>query len=77
MKKVYVAVNAEFTPDGQILPRSFVWADGRSFEIDRISDIRPAASLKAGGVGTRYTCTIRGRQIFMFLENSRWFMEGK
>jgi hypothetical protein len=77
MKKVFVTVSAEFTPDGQILPRSFVWEDGRRFTVDRVIDIRPAASLKAGGMGTRYTCSIQGRQAFMFLDGNRWFMEGK
>jgi hypothetical protein len=76
-KKVYVNVTADFLSDGQIIPRSFVWEDGRSFEIDRIIDIRPAASLKVGGQGLRYTCRIMGKQSFMFLEDGRWFMESK
>lgn len=77
MKKVYVAVTAEFSPDGDIMPCSFTWEDGRRYEIDRVLDIRPAASLKAGGIGTRYTCRILGRVKYMFLEDTRWFMEGK
>lgn len=77
MRKVYVTVNADFTADGKVLPRSFIWDDGRNYEVDRIIDIRPAASLKAGGCGIRYTCRIRGKEAYMFLEGSRWFMEGK
>lgn len=76
VRKVYVAVNADFSPDGKITPRSFRWDDGREFEVDRVLDIRQAASLKAGGQGIRYTCRIRGKEAYMFLENGRWFMEG-
>jgi hypothetical protein len=77
MKKVYVEVFAEFTSEGLILPRYFVWEDGRRFAVDRVLDIRPAASLKAGGIGTRYTCSICGKRTYMFLDEDRWFMEGK
>ena len=75
--KVYVDVTARFDADGNILPLSIQWEDGRSFEIDRILDIRPAVSLKAGGCGIRYTCRIRNQQTYLFLEGNRWFVEKK
>ena len=56
--KVYVDVTAEFSSDGKIIPLTFVWDDGRIYEIDRVLDIRPAASLKAGGFGLRYTIKV-------------------
>lgn len=77
MRKVFVSVNADFEPEGNILPRAFVWEDGRRFSIDRITDVRPAASMKAGGFGMRYTCEVLGRRTFLFLDGNRWFMEGK
>ena len=40
-------------------------------------DIRRAASLKAGGAGIRYICRIRGRVKYLWLEESRWFVEAK
>ena len=46
--KIYVKVAAEFTPEGQIKPMWITWEDGRKFEIQRITDCRRAASLKAG-----------------------------
>ena len=77
--KVYVEVNADYKKDGTIFPRSFIWEDGKRYEIDRVLDIRPAASLKAGGIGLRYTVRIRKKEVLMFLEElhgaSRWFME--
>lgn len=79
MRKVYVEVNAEFMPDGMVIPLSFTWEDGRTFEIDKLLDRVRAASLKAGGVGMRYTVRVKGRETYMWLEDdcNRWFMEGK
>lgn len=37
--KVYVAVRAEFTEDGTMLPREITWEDGEKYEIDRVSQI--------------------------------------
>jgi len=79
--KVYVGVNAFIDPSGNIEPVSFVWEDGNTYEIDKIIDKRPAASLKAGGAGIRYSVKVRNKQTYMFLEEShgvnRWFMERK
>jgi hypothetical protein len=78
MSKVYVSVMAEFTAEGQLVPRSIQWEDGRVFDIQKVTDVRRAASLKAGGVGTRYTCQISGQQKYLFYEdNNLWFVEGK
>ena len=46
--KVYVNVMAEFTNDGRLLPRSFIWMDGHVYEIQKVTDVRRATSLKAG-----------------------------
>lgn len=79
--KIYVTVNAEFHAGGLITPLSLVWEDGRVYEIDRVLEIRPAASLKAGGAGIRYTVRILGRERYLFYETfgstPRWFVEGK
>lgn len=78
MSKVYVEVMAEFTKDGELIPKSFVWTDGIRYEINRITDKRRAASLKAGGAGMRYTCIIEGQEKYLFYEdNNMWFMEGQ
>ena len=45
------------------------------FEVDRVRDIRPAASLKSGGAGIRYTCSVEGRLTYLFLEETKWFLE--
>ncbi|MBQ3151530.1 MAG: hypothetical protein IJB86_09830 [Clostridia bacterium] len=76
-KKVYIDVITHFDKNGTILPLRILWEDGTEYDIDRIIDIRPAASLKAGGCGIRYTCMIKGHKKYIFLENQRWFAEGK
>lgn len=74
--KVYVDVTAEFSKDGDLVPKSFRWEDGQVYEIERVKDVRRAASLKAGGVGMRYTCVIDGQEKHLFYEdNNMWFME--
>ncbi len=73
--KINLEVNADFDLDGNIRPRAITWEDGRVYEIDRVLDVRRAASLKAGGVGMRYTCRISGREVKLFNEEGHWFME--
>jgi hypothetical protein len=75
--KVYVKVGAIFHPDGKLMPVVFWWEDGRRYGIDRVIKIQRSASLKAGGIGMRYTCMVNGKQIHLFLEEDRWFLERK
>lgn len=82
--KVYVDVTAKFNSDGFLIPISLTWEDGHVFEIDRVTDIRQAAAMKAGGQGDRYTIWVRGKQSYLFFERNcsltgnnlgRWFVE--
>lgn len=79
MSKIYVEVFARHSADGKVCPEAIVWEDGRLFAIDKILDVRPAASLKAGGQGTRYTCDIGGNVRYLFYDNDgvHWFVEGQ
>ncbi len=74
MIKQYVEVLARFDKDGKIIP-FMLKLDDEKYEIDRIRDIRPAASLKSGGAGIRYTCSIMGVTTYLFLEETKWFIE--
>ena len=73
--KEYVKVRADFTVDGRLIPLKFRTEDGPAQVIDRIIDVRPAPSLKAGGQGTRYTCRVGERLIYLFNDRNRWFTE--
>lgn len=75
--KVFVAITAEHDTNGIIKPTILHWEDGRKWDIDKVYDVRQAASLKAGGQGMRYTCRIAGKQVFLFCDDGKWFIEGK
>ena len=47
------------------------------FKIDKVKDIRRAASLKVGGTGTRYTVIICGKESYLFNDENKWFVEAK
>lgn len=76
MKK-YVDMIVHYTEDGQIIPLAVRWSPDELFEIDRVLDVQRAASLKAGGAGIRYTCRIKGREKYIWLEEDRWFVDAK
>jgi len=75
--KHYVEVLSRTDEDGRITPVSIKWDDGRTFEIDRVLDVRQAASLKVGGTGVRYLIRIGHTTTYLFHEDPRWFVESK
>lgn len=68
-------VHALFTANGSLLPMAIKWSNGRTYPVDRVLDVRRAASLKAGGVGIRYTCRILGQERYLYFEDPSWFVE--
>ena len=77
-------VEVRFDENGEMLPHIIIWEDGKKYEIDRVTDIRPAPAMKAGGQGDRYTIWIGGKQSYLFFERAatvtgcnlgRWFVE--
>lgn len=71
---MYLEVTAKFDSTGRIVPISFICA-GRKINIDRVSDARPAASLKHGGQGMRYTCRTGRKSYYLFYDEGKWFLE--
>lgn len=74
MSKVFVSITAEHDVKGVTKPTILHWADGRKFVIDKVYDVRQAASLKAGGVGLRYNCLIAGKQVYLYNDEDKWFI---
>lgn len=72
--KCYLHVWASFDEAGQVKPLAFEW-EGRRVAVDRVLDVRPGASRKAGGSGMRYLCRVRSHRISLYLEEQRWFVE--
>ena len=72
--KVYVQVNVQFRENGIMLPREIIWEDGVRYEIDRVTDIRQAAAMKAGGQGDRYTIMVHSADARNSFRYSRMFV---
>lgn len=70
-----ISVVAIMNSSGQIVPLSIIWNDGRKFDVDRVLEIKKAASTKGGGMGLRYTCKILGKEKFLWLDGYVWFVE--
>ncbi|WP_337404913.1 hypothetical protein [Porcipelethomonas sp.] len=70
-RKVYVEVTAKFDTEGNITPLAVTWKDGTVYEINKIVDKRRAASLKAGGIGVRYTCRTSVLNHYRFASTSQ------
>ncbi len=75
MGKVFIDVIAEHDKSGRIRPLLLTWVDGSKYEVDRVLDVRQAPSLKGGGLGIRYTCRIRGKEVHLFCDEGKWFIE--
>ena len=75
MGKTFVAVTAVHDAEGKTKPLSLVWTNGKQYEIDRVIDVRQAPSLKGGGLGMRYTVRVRGKEVYLFEDDGRWFVE--
>lgn len=66
-RKVYVQVEVDFSPEGQMRPRELIWEDGTRYEIDRILDVKQAAELKCGGQGADTLSWFEERKGICFL----------
>jgi hypothetical protein len=73
--KIELHIIVEHLPNGQAIPKSIIWEDGRKFTIDKVLDIRKAAATKCGGIGIRYICKICGKEAAIYNEDDIWFIE--
>ncbi len=76
-RKVFVEVTAKFDTEGRIIPLSLLWEDGTVYEINRVLDVRRAASLKAGGMGIRYTVSKAADKAICILKNQNGLWKQK
>ena len=80
-QRIYVEMRVNFSEDGTMRPVHIKWKDGLVYEIDRVLDVRRAASA-AGSMGIRYTVKIMGQERRIYFEDTysdtgrpRWFVE--
>lgn len=85
-KKIYVKVTTDFDSTGYMSPRTIIWHDGRTFQIDEVRDFKPAANPESAFRKDCYTIVIKGKEKHLFFERSdsdfrsrigRWFVEGE
>lgn len=74
-EKIYVDMIVIQYRNGNLRPLYLIWENGQKYQIDKVIEIRKAASLNAGGRGIRYTCKIQGKTKYLFLEDDKWFIE--
>lgn len=77
MRKVFVNVIVNYNKEGLLMPDSFIWENGEKYDIDKVIDYKKAPSLAVGGQGIKYKCRVRNKEISLFLEEDKWFIEGK
>ena len=65
MGRINLDVLVEHKANGKVLPKTNYF----------IAAFKAAPALKTGGIGTRYLCTICGRQRAIFEVRGLWFVE--
>ena len=81
-RKVFVSVLLAVDTDGKNRPYRIKFEDdpvyeNQVFKVDKVKDVRRAASLKVGGTGIRYTVIICGKESYLFNDENKWFVEAK
>ena len=81
-RKVFVSVLVWYDTEGNCKPYKIKFEDdpvyqNKVFNIDKVIDVRRAASLRVGGTGIRYSIRIEGKQSYLFEDENRWFIEAK
>ena len=71
----YVTMYIEVLPEGQVVPLSILWKDGRKFTVEQIINIKNNSPVRSGGRATKYTLIIQGQTCDFFGENGKWFVE--
>ena len=76
-KKVFVSVIIKISPEGEILPLSIIFEDGKEYKINKLIYSQRAHATKVGGTGIRYTVVIGKQKTHLFEDEGRWFVEAK
>ena len=85
-ERVYVNIVLFVDSTGFMKPSAIKWTDGRTFDIERIRDFRPASAAGNDINGDCYTVVIKGQDRYLFFEEAnphfsgrlgRWFVEVK
>ncbi len=72
MEKVFVQVDSEKRENGDVIPRTITWVDGRAWNIDRV--IHSCASLDGEYEGIRYTIFIGSAERYLYKAGHAWYV---
>ncbi len=72
VKKIYVQVDSERRDNGDIVPQTISWADGRVWGIDRV--IHSCSSLVGEYEGIRYTVIIGSEEKYIYRTGHSWYV---
>ena len=74
-RKAYVKTGVVFDTDGVMMPKFIVWEDGRTYKIDRVTDVKRSVLYHTGGVALMYRCFIQGKEKKLYFDDRKWFVE--
>lgn len=76
MVRKYIDVICLNDKGGNLKPLYIIWDDYKRIPILKVTDIKPKASLKAGGSGLRYTCVFsKNKQRYLYYDRGKWYVE--
>ena len=75
--KIYVAVTARFSTEGNLTPLAVIWTDGGEYEITRVLGRRTVPPRSDSFYPVRYDCLFGADRRYLYYEpeTSRWFVE--
>ena len=76
-RKQYVEVLATHYIDGAVRPRTIIFADGRTYDIEDVKGSVRAKTGRAGEIALRYTIVVLGRETYLYCDSGRYFVEVK
>lgn len=76
-RQIYVDMIVCYKPDGNMIPLSFIWEDGREYKVGRVINSRKGHSLKVFSPGMRYLCEKGRRRYYVYYDGERWYLELK
>ena len=72
MKKIYVQVDSKCLKNGETVPVSLSWEDGRFWNIDRV--LHSCVSLDGEYEGIRYTVMIGSAEKYIYRAGHAWYV---
>ena len=72
MEKVFVQVDSEKRENGDVIPKTITWVDGRAWNIDRV--IHSCASLDGEYEGIRDTIYIGSAERYLYKAGHAWYV---